>query len=45
MFETWEPVSSGPLLDEPEMTDAEYDAMVAKLIASDPEPWPGRVRD
>src|SRR4051795_2138461 len=40
MFETGEPAGYGPLLEEPEMTDAEFDAMVADLIASDPEPWP-----
>src|SRR4051794_29782959 len=40
MFETGEPVGYGPLLDEPQMTDTEFDAMVTQLIASDPEPWP-----
>jgi hypothetical protein len=40
MFETGEPADYGPLLDEAEMTDAEFDAMVATLIAADPEPWP-----
>src|SRR4051812_2310117 len=40
MFETGEPAGYGPMLDEPEMTDTEFDAMVADLIAADPEPWP-----
>src|SRR3954449_10488067 len=40
MFETWEPVDDGPMLAEPELTEAEWQAMVEELIAADPDPWP-----
>jgi hypothetical protein len=32
MFESWEPVEGDPGLEEPELTEAEWQAMVAELI-------------
>jgi hypothetical protein len=52
MFDHREEWPDGPLPDdvllvddEPELTDAEYWAMVDDLIAKDPEPWPDPTRE